>query len=240
MEFYSILQNNESAISSVLKTLSGMGHRKIGMPYFQQSQESWRPHFSLTRKNLFSRAAANDFPEINLITTKMAGAIPGGADEKIWNARQWTSSLHMMEDLLARIAEKKDRHPSSAVTSARPSREDIIAYMPFLAKLITEDGITAIVGSNDYYSCQFYVWLSYLNINVPRDISLISFDNSALIRQYPIATVDWGYAHMAYCAVHILVGDIPIAHNSEKVMYSKTRLIDRGSLAQARTRELVL
>jgi DNA-binding LacI/PurR family transcriptional regulator len=66
---------------------------------------------------------------------------------------------------------------------------------------------------------------------IPRDLSLLAFDNMPESALFPFSTIDWGFSRLGYLAAHIFVGDIPIHADRDGAIPGICTLIDRGSVA---------
>jgi DNA-binding transcriptional regulator YhcF (GntR family) len=230
--FYSILQDRASAISLALGTLTGAGHTRICCPYY--SDVNGMTNHSLEVKNLCLEIAAKDFPSVTIYPVKIGG-LELDNSQSMWDKRHAYATPRELLNYL------KKRNPASSFKQQEPtsqnpavSRQELLDAMPFMSELIFEKGVTAILGPNDFFICQLYGWLSLLHVKVPNDISLISFDNSSLIRLYPLAAIDWGLRSGAYLAVRLILGDIPVHTGKNGVVYLKSRLFDRGSIGTAK------
>ena len=94
---------------------------------------------------------------------------------------------------------------------------------------------TAFLAMNDVLAKEYYLWFRALGLRIPRDLSIISFDNMYESKAYGIASVDFGYADMGYRAAHLLIGDIPVATDGRRWhIRPEPVLHDRGSIGPPR------
>jgi hypothetical protein len=89
---------------------------------------------------------------------------------------------------------------------------------------------TALVVPNDQEAVHIYRWLHLAGYRVPEDVSLLSFDNSPGLQPYPIDSVDLGFGHLGYCALHAVLGDIPIRRDQTGNVLQGPRVVQRGSV----------
>jgi len=195
--------NEYQANLLALKTLYEAGHRKIGYPYYDKNPYQWVAN----RLEVLNKIAATQFDSPPQI-------IPFRQNEEPWYPRRWTGI--------------------AAPASSKPSMNAIRAGRAGLApvrQFIKECGITAIILPNDVFAHQWYFWLFHLDIDVPKDISLISFDNAPELRMLPVSTIDFGFSRLGYLAAHLFIVDIPVRADADGNIGGISKLINRGSIA---------
>lgn len=101
--------------------------------------------------------------------------------------------------------------------------------------LVQPQRATALIAPNDKYAKRYWRTLIDLGYSIPNDISMVSFDNLASLRPYPISTVDFGMTMLGYQVFHLLLGDIPIKVWPGNRLLGISRLIDNGSIATAQS-----
>lgn len=100
-----------------------------------------------------------------------------------------------------------------------------------LLPLFKDKKISIIIGQNDKFSrSQLIPWLDILAIQIPQEISLISFDNLYSDAFIPLTTIDFGYDYLGYQAFHAICGDIPVKRNRQGDIESVNKIIDNGSV----------
>jgi DNA-binding transcriptional regulator YhcF (GntR family) len=104
--------------------------------------------------------------------------------------------------------------------------------------LLLQSGVTALVTLNDNANLYYYFFLTFSNFQVPRNLSMVSFDKNPVNWSYPISTIDFKYDVQAYRAAHIFIGDIPVRAGRINALQEQALLIDRGSLGPPRTGKL--
>jgi DNA-binding LacI/PurR family transcriptional regulator len=102
-----------------------------------------------------------------------------------------------------------------------------------LARLLGRRGTTAVMAPNDAHAANIMLSLGILGVRIPKDMSLVSFDNDPLTAHYPITTVDLGLQGLAYSLAHLFIGDIPVASDKNRNIVSKPFMSDRGSVGPA-------
>jgi len=96
------------------------------------------------------------------------------------------------------------------------------------------EGVTAIVAPNDHYAVSFWKALRQMGKKVPEDISLLSFDNLAERKPYPIDSIDFGMSLLGYRIFHWILGDIPIQLDPGRSLIGHCQLHLNGSLGKPR------
>jgi DNA-binding LacI/PurR family transcriptional regulator len=98
-----------------------------------------------------------------------------------------------------------------------------------IAARVRDKRCTALVAPRDYNAYQLYDALALKGIRIPRDCSLISFDNYAMLQAAPVSSIDFGMGYLGYCAFHFLFGVIPVTHKRNGDIPSRPHLVNRGS-----------
>jgi hypothetical protein len=173
--------DERGAVRLALETLSGLGHRRIGVPYPARDCLVWGP----ARVRLLREEAR----EVGRTAIHVRGQRLSAGDS----------------DALARV----------------------------ILPLLREDRVTAIVALNDELARLAYTWLRRTGLDVPGDVSLLSFDSQP--RQlYPwqISSVDFGFGYLGHSAYHLLARDIPFPRKGIDLP-AKCRVNHLGSLGPA-------
>lgn len=94
-------------------------------------------------------------------------------------------------------------------------------------------GMTGIVAENDYIAVYAKKALERLNMNVPRDISVVGFDNVEMLEQLDISltTVDQDFHEIGRKAAEIVVNLVETKEYSCDVHFIPVNLIIRASTA---------
>ena len=109
-------------------------------------------------------------------------------------------------------------------------KEEGQAVVEALMKL--EKPPTAIITQDDLIAFQMISHLEALNMNVPNDISIISFNNYFVSRHSrpPLTSVDIGITQLGYEATNSLIELIETPSTLPKRITIPTRLIERESV----------
>ncbi|MBD3393125.1 MAG: GntR family transcriptional regulator [Chitinivibrionales bacterium] len=123
-------------------------------------------------------------------------------------------------------------HPKA--TRARREKllsQELARTVPSLTPLLKPNRATALIAANQWAAVNYLYWLKNVGIAVPKDLSLVAFDNYLYFSREPVTTVDQKLEDIAYKAAHIFVGDIPIRADRRGNIATVPELIDRGSIA---------
>ena len=100
-----------------------------------------------------------------------------------------------------------------------------------LIALFRDRGATALLSLSDRLSREYFSWCKALDVRVPDELSIISFDNTPESVFFPVSTIDFGLAHLGYCAAHLFIGDMAIRADANGAIPGRCTLVDRGSVA---------
>jgi DNA-binding LacI/PurR family transcriptional regulator len=101
---------------------------------------------------------------------------------------------------------------------------------PELDKLVSQRRHTAIIAANDNVATEFVTWMTYTGRSVPRDMSLISFDNNPGLALYRLSSLDFGMADLGYLIAHRFIGDVAVHKDVNGNITVMPRFFDRGSI----------
>jgi DNA-binding LacI/PurR family transcriptional regulator len=91
---------------------------------------------------------------------------------------------------------------------------------------------TALIAPSDTLALSYHVgWLRTAGVAVPRDMSLISFDNSYRYEEQ-LTSVDFGFDYLGYQAYHTIVGDIPVERDRHGCIAARARVVDLGTVGE--------
>ncbi len=212
------------AIEAALQTLVSLGHRTIGAPRVPTRGDRWmRQRISRTEE---IAARMKERPEI--VTAEII--------EEFWH-RKIIKRSGPSSEFTERLA--RDIREQHGDISPNPCdlRDALFSHTPSLASLLG-NGVTAVLAPGDYIAYEFYQWLLTAGFRIPKDISLVSFDNSPESATRPVATIDFGFGRLGYLAAHLLIDDIPIQTGRYGEIPGPVSLVDNGSIGQARKRHL--
>ncbi len=101
---------------------------------------------------------------------------------------------------------------------------------PALMKALNHPDITALITPNDQDARNIFEWLRNAGIQIPREISLLSFDNSDSLAGFPVTTIDFGFGVLGYNAFHLFLGDVPVKRNRRGEIASQPHIVHRRSI----------
>lgn len=105
---------------------------------------------------------------------------------------------------------------------------------------VFKEDITAVIAPNDLSARgMHYSWIRNLGIKIPKDLSIISFDNFYRYYPFPLTTVDPGFNSLGYAAFHTIIGDIPIEKDRRNQIWAKPEVVNKGSVAMPRSTTLM-
>ena len=105
-----------------------------------------------------------------------------------------------------------------------------------LAPLLSAPGLTALICPNDEEAGLQYTAVKETGREVPRDISMVSFDNAPWLRPFPVSSVDFGTDGLGYKAFHLLLGLVPVHIGRKRLLQGDNILVDNGSIGPPRRR----
>lgn len=103
-----------------------------------------------------------------------------------------------------------------------------------LGRNLDNSRATAIVAPRDYTAVRYLYRLRHYGLDVPREISLISFDNSAHAQPTGITSVDFGFNHLGYSAFHLILKDVPVARTRAQAVPGKASVVRRSTVESVR------
>ena len=108
--------------------------------------------------------------------------------------------------------------------------EAFVTDEKLVATLLLDPEMTVIVAPNDRYARRFWKCLQALGVSVPRHMSMVSFDNLAEMKPFPISTIDFGTSLLGYKVFHLLRRDVPVHVDKDRRLQGKCTLVDNGSI----------
>jgi DNA-binding LacI/PurR family transcriptional regulator len=218
--FYRLYLDEKSAVQLAAERLAALGHRTVGVLPVPHDNHPWVRR----RIALLKRTVARDASRLSIIDAEH--------EEPFWMispASNPADTAGFQEKLFAAVRRGKQR--GSGIRSV-PSAAEILRATPSLGSLIRK-GATAIVGLNDWMAYLYLLWCIATGIDVPGELSLISFDNSRDLRQFPLSSIDFGFGRLGYLAARILCGARPDDPGGAGAIPGICTLADRGSLGPA-------
>ncbi len=111
----------------------------------------------------------------------------------------------------------------------------LAAATPVLAPILENQQITAILAPNDMTAHRYYFWLKAVGMNIPRDLSLVSFDNLWFLQHLPVTSVDFGYGYLGFAAFHAIIQDLSLRSDLDGNIAAQPRVVHRGTVSKPAT-----
>jgi DNA-binding LacI/PurR family transcriptional regulator/DNA-binding transcriptional regulator YhcF (GntR family) len=218
--YYRMYFDETAAVRKALEALARAGHRSIGFLLPSQEPSPWIAQ----RAGIVESIARQQFPDVKILTIIQ--------DEPIWHVSQKDSDDSMYE----RVMGMARQWGKDAARCKSPQRA-LIENTPSFKRLLAAQ-VTAMISPNDDFAKAHYLWLMEAGIEIPRHLSMISFDNNADTAAYPISSVDFGFSRLGNLAAHIFLGHMPLRMAREGSIPGECMLMDRGSVGAPRERPL--
>jgi DNA-binding LacI/PurR family transcriptional regulator len=216
--YYRLFLDEAHGIDLATGSLLQAGHRVLGIPTFKRNEETW----ALPRLDLIRNAAAAMSPEARIVHATH--------EEEFWlpDSSEPHSLLEALDENFRKFVTGPagDRRSRPGVSRGG---NPFFQKTPSMAGLL-KAGCTALIALNDWRAHQYLVWFRNAGLRIPQDMSIVSFDNTALSETIPVSTVDFGFARLGYLAAHLLIGDIPVRADREGNIPGICTLMDRGSI----------
>jgi DNA-binding LacI/PurR family transcriptional regulator len=208
--YYRLFLDELTAITIAIESLAKLGHTTIGMPDLTGREDDW----PVRRIRRAQKAAQAMDPPVKVLRSVHT--------EKFWDFYP-TDHPNAFEQRVSAAL------PGTGARKLK-GRDLLLQCTPSLASLL-DQGTTAVLAANDLAALEYYHWFRQAGIRVPRDISLLSFDNMPDLMAYPLSSIDFGFRRLGYLAAHIFIDDIPVRADKQGNMPSPCMLVDRGSTA---------
>jgi DNA-binding LacI/PurR family transcriptional regulator len=108
----------------------------------------------------------------------------------------------------------------------------IADFIPSLQYLLEQKGVSAIVALNDNAARHYCTWCASSGITIPRDFSLVSFDNSRSAEALHFSSVDFRLDSAGYKASELFINTVHGPKRGMKAIASKPLLVVRESSAR--------
>jgi DNA-binding LacI/PurR family transcriptional regulator len=227
--FFRCHSDEQKAVGLAVDYLHAAGHRTVGFP-------KYIPYTHLTF--FVDERIAHARNRIASQGYDMEIVVPPLAPEP-WDNWPDTSDNEIFDVLSDIRIENRKKH--AALHGARFEHalgKDLLRRTPTLQTLLAGSQVTAIIAANEWLAITYFYWLKYAGLSIPRDLSIIGFDNHRRFMQHPTATLDLKLDELGYLAAHLLIGDIPVRHDRKGNVAAQPQFIDRGALGPAREGKL--
>ncbi len=105
-------------------------------------------------------------------------------------------------------------------------------YLPVIGRAMDYRNVTAWIAPRDQTAYHLFWWMQAAGLNVPEDLSLISFDNR---NARGVSSVDFGFGYLGYAAFHSIFGIINLRRSRGGNIPNRPFLLDRGTIGKPRT-----
>jgi len=113
--------------------------------------------------------------------------------------------------------------------------KSLVHLTAHLGALVIHPGLTALIAPNDRHARLYFRWLQAAGIRVPRDLSLLSFDDrQERLYPYAISSVNYGFDDLGYMAFHLLLNDMPVKPDALRSIGSRCRINHCATIGPAR------
>jgi len=208
--YFRLHLDERSACLLALRELARNGHEVIAI--HGHSRADW----TRRRTNLLRSLSKEASPKMKIVLSE--------DEEPFWDQLNEAPRpfLQGAADLLLRAGPGRpsDLSPRRALLDRTPS----------MTGLIRRHRPTAFIGMGDGLTREYYFWFQAAGISIPRDMSMISFDNMTVSLFIPVSTVDFGLARLGYLAAHLLIGDIAVRADRHGFVPGPCALVNRGSI----------
>jgi hypothetical protein len=204
--YFRCYSDEDAVVNLAVQHLRALGHRHIGYPELVVAYESggWITRRAAALKRAVERCSG----QLDLVAVKQG--------EQLWNKEREAEEgtlyggfmLEHLDALYQKLRSREPRASNSRIESLM--RAELVRELPSLARLAFDSPVTAVVALNQRFATSYYYWFRQVDVSIPQDLSLITFDNRAILGRHPITTIDLCLESLGYKAAHVLVGDIPI------------------------------
>jgi LacI family transcriptional regulator len=153
------------------------------------------------------------------------GFIAGSSEYSLseWRVRGWREAMDRAGFLTEGLLARGDFSYDSGLAAAKQL-------------LASTDPPTAIIASNDQMALASLAAATDAGLQVPRDLSLISFDNTPVVRfsQPPLTAIDQPIAATVSRAVELLIDAVKTGQRPKEIVTVEGALIERSSAALPR------
>jgi DNA-binding LacI/PurR family transcriptional regulator len=204
----------------VVEHLAELGHRRVGVPVYDAVGFTWPKE----RLALLRLIAKRRHPGLTLTEATHT--------ETFWDFEQYSALTDFTKTAGPELTAES---AGLAVRKTMTLRDRLLRQTPSLATLLRDADVTALFALNDRFARGYFFWCKAVGVEIPGDLSMVSFDNIPDSVALPISTVDFGFSRLGYLAAHAFIGDIPVeSRMGGRNIAGECTLIDRGSLARRR------
>ncbi len=215
--------SEERGVRLALRHLQSMGHTAIGVPV---RGEDWE----LRRALLLQQIAQARNRSIRIVIRQLeSGSLSPNVIEDAIHVLGGLG-VHSHAAAVDKLTVFLSRSFTDESRNFMAEKKYVAYYAPVVMQLIRE-GCTAILAPNDDRARHIYYCLRAAGIEIPRRISLLSFDNYPELIPLPVTTVDFGFGYLGYRAFHHL-WEREAMRSSSSLALTKPFIVRRGSVAK--------
>jgi len=219
-KYFRFFFDEESAMRIALNHCHQCGHRVLGFPIYNDPGYDW----AARRREMTMAVARKEYPEMRIECSELS--------EPFWDFQRVEINVIHFVTFTRRIEQyAREKASSRQAATVRSLQRFLIERTPSIACLINS-GITALISMNDRMAYQLYSWCRAAGISVPRQLSLISFDNLPETEGMPFTTIDFGFSRLGYLGLHAILGDIPLPAHRNGNIAGACSLVNRGGVAR--------
>ncbi|MBD3390758.1 MAG: GntR family transcriptional regulator [Chitinivibrionales bacterium] len=229
--FFRCFSDERRAVNLAVDHLCEAGHKSIGFPKYEPYLRD--AYFLEERIQHVRDKIAGDNLELS-ITVPPVRTEPWEAWHEEFSGISYQALAGIHDTMHQREPAARGARLDAMIS------DELLGRTPTLRELLTDTDVTAVLAANEWLAINYYYWLTYAGVSIPRDISIVAFDNYRRFMHHPIATVDLKLDELGYLAAHIFSGDIPVRHDRRGNIPARPVFVDRGSLGPPRTGPLKL
>jgi DNA-binding LacI/PurR family transcriptional regulator len=215
----------DKAARMSLDILHAAGHRSIALV---TNKEYDTAAWLAARRNVLldqARSYKECLTVFDIIMSDPPGISPKNQDLLGVNIR--ATMLERIEN----IRKSRGDFPVVMPDKREAVKRQLAKEQPELEKLVAQRRHTAVIAANDIVAADFVTWMNNTGRSVPRDMSLISYDNHPMFSLHRFSSIDMGLADLGYLVAHRFIGDIPVQKDANGNITVTPRLFDRGSIS---------
>jgi len=207
------------------------GHRTVGYP----TPRTMEPWMAIRGKYLRDSGGQADPPVRVLDSTDcpplfdmqgsatLRSALSALSSIKLPFARRMTRTISAMGE------------PSTTIDTLAADQKESLELTAYLGAFLASPDVTGIVAPNDEHARLFYRWSRTVGLQIPEDLSLLSFDDRVeSAYPYTISSINFGFDSLGYTAFHAMLGDIPVKTDTWRSVAAKCRINHYATLGRAR------
>lgn len=218
------------SVRLALSTLQGLGHRVVGYPTVGKSFAWMR-----FRRNDLRDAQAALGESMRIVDAQECPPLfvihPAAQLGEIGRTLRKIDApfVDKVTALVVRMGS-----PATPFASLSDDQKEMVLLTSHLGPFVLFPGLTAVIAPNDKHARQFFRWFTAAGIQIPQDLSLVSFDDRQEVTwPHAISSVNFGFDSLGYTAFHALLGDVPVKTDRWRSVSAKSRLNHSATIGLA-------